>query len=53
MVKKAPSEGDRIDLGGKKPQFDAFAAFAYKELLRNELDWIKIADNEAITLDDI
>src|SRR5436190_22244564 len=48
-----PSDGDRIDLGGKKPQFDAFAAFAYKELVRHELDWIKVADNEALTLDDI
>ncbi len=49
----APADGDRKDLGGKKPQFDAFAAFAYKELVRNQLDWIKVADNEAMTLDDI
>lgn len=49
----SPAEGDRKDLGGKKPQFDAFAAFAYKELVSNELDWIKVADNDAMTLDDI
>ncbi len=48
-----PSDGDRKDLGGKIPQFDAFASFAYKELVRNELEWIKVADNEALTLDDI
>jgi hypothetical protein len=53
MAKKAPSEGDRIDLGGKIPQFDAFASFAYKELVRGELEWIKVADKEALTLDDI
>src|SRR4051812_33411329 len=49
----APSDGDRKDLGGKIPQFDAFASFAYKELVRNELERIKVADNEALTLDDI
>ncbi|MCX6319263.1 MAG: ATP-binding protein [Bacteroidetes bacterium] len=53
MAKTAPSDGDRKDLGGKIPQFDAFAFFAYKELVRNELEWIKVADNEALTLDDI
>ena len=48
-----PSDGDRIDLGGKIPQFDAFAWFAYKQLVINELEWIKVADREALTLDDI
>lgn len=38
MSTKAPSDGDRIDLGGKIPQFDAFASFAYKELVRNVLE---------------
>src|SRR5689334_11162452 len=49
----APSEGDRKDLGGKMPQFDAFASFVYKELVRTELGWMKVADHEAMTLDDI
>jgi hypothetical protein len=48
-----PSDGDRIDLGGKLPQFDAFAFFVYNELVHNNLEWIKVADNEALKLDDI
>lgn len=47
------SDGDRIDLGGKLPQFDAFAWLAYKELCRNNLEWIRIADPQALKLDDI
>lgn len=50
---KAPSDGDRIDLGGKLPQFDEFAWLAYKELTYNNLDWIRIADPKALKLDDI
>lgn len=50
---KTPSEGDRIDIGGKLPQFDAFAWFIYKELIQNNLDWIRVADPEAKKLDDI
>lgn len=53
MAKKAPSDGDRIDLGGKLPQFDEFAWLAYKELTYNNLDWIRIADPKALKLDDI
>lgn len=50
---KNPADGDRIDLGGKIPQFDAFAEFAYKELNAGNLEWIRVADPEALTLDDI
>lgn len=53
MAKKAPSDGDRIDLGGKLPQFDEFAWLAYKELTYNNLEWIRIADPMALKLDDI
>jgi tetratricopeptide (TPR) repeat protein len=49
----APADGDRKDLGGKLPQFDAFAYFAYEELRRGDLSWIRVADPEALTLDDI
>jgi len=51
--KKAPAEGDRIDIGGKLPQFDAFAWFVYKEMISNNLEWVRIGDPEALTLDDI
>jgi hypothetical protein len=50
---KAPAEGDRIDLGGKIPQFYAFTHFAYKELLAGNLAWIRVADVKADKLDDI
>ncbi|MBC7389318.1 MAG: ATP-binding protein [Opitutaceae bacterium] len=50
---KNPADGDRIDLGGKIPQFDAFAEFAYRELNAGKLEWIRVADPEALTLDDI
>mgnify|MGYP000583773555 CR=1 FL=1 len=50
---KAPSDGDRIDLGGKLPQFDEFAWLAYKELNYGNLDWIRVADPLALKLDDI
>lgn len=53
MSRKAPSDGDRIDLGGKLPQFDEFAWLAYKELIYNNLDWVRIADPKALKLDDI
>lgn len=50
---KSPADGDRIDLGGKIPQFDAFAEFAYRELNAANLEWIRVADPKALTLDDI
>lgn len=51
--KKTSAQGDKIDLGGKLPQFDAFAWFAYRELAQNNLSWIRIADPEALKVDDI
>ena len=50
---KSPADGDRIDLGGKIPQFDAFAEFVYRELNAGKLEWIRVADPKALTLDDI
>jgi len=50
---KAPAEGDRIDLGGKLPQFDAFAHLVYQEMVRGNLAWVRIADVNAEKLDDI
>ena len=50
---KAPAEGDRIDIGGKLPQFDVFASFAYRELVNDNLSWIRVADPKAEKLDDI
>ena len=41
---KSPSVGDRKDLIGKLPQFDAFAEFAYRELNAGRLKWIRVAD---------
>ena len=32
-----PAEGDRLDLGGKLPQFKAFTFFAYKHLAAGDL----------------
>ncbi len=49
----APAAGDRIDIGGKKPQFEAFAHYIYQHLLKGDLDWVKIADDKADKLDDI
>jgi hypothetical protein len=50
---KAPAEGDRIDLGGKVPQFKAFTHFVYQELLKDNLEWVRIADVKVKKLDDI
>ena len=50
---KASAQGDKIDLGGKLPQFDAFAWFAYRELAQNNLKWVRIADPQALKVDDI
>lgn len=49
----ADNIGDNIDLGGKLPQFKAFASIAYNELNANRLVWIRIADPKAMILDDI
>jgi archaellum biogenesis ATPase FlaH len=45
--------GERAAMGGYVPQFNEFARFAYRELISNNLEWIKIADPEAEKLDDI
>jgi len=50
---KSSAQGDKIDLGGKLPQFDAFAWFAYRELAQSNLSWIRIADPAALKVDDI
>ncbi len=49
----APADGDRLDIGGKLPQFKAFAYFVYRHLSAGDLDWIRIADVYADKLDDI
>lgn len=45
--------GERAAMGGYIPQFNEFARLAYRELVNNNLEWIKIADPEAEKLDDI
>ncbi|MDO6431533.1 hypothetical protein Q4E93_13090 [Flavitalea sp. BT771] len=50
---KAASSGDKIDLIGKKPQFDLFARYAYEALKADELKLIRVGDPEAMKLDDI
>jgi len=50
---KAASSGDKIDLSGKKPQFDLFARHAYDALRADELTVIRVGDPEAMKLDDI
>lgn len=49
----APATGDRIDLSGKVPQFKSFAFYAYQELANDNLTWIRIADPQALKIDDI
>src|SRR3989339_316313 len=49
----ADNIGDSIDLGGKLPQFKAFASVAYNELNASKLVWIRVADPKAMVLDDI
>lgn len=50
---KSSSSGDRIDFGGKVPQFELFADKVYVELSRKNLAWIKVGDPEAGNADDI
>lgn len=47
------ARGERAAIGGYLPQFDAFAKFAYNELVNKNLEWIKVADPNAEKLDDI
>lgn len=48
-----PASGERAAIGGYLPQFDAFASFAYKEMIKGELNWIRVADPDAKKLDDV
>lgn len=52
-MNRPPAFGDRTDIGGKLPQFDVFAWFLYKELLSDNLVWIRVADPTAEKLDDV
>jgi hypothetical protein len=52
-ISKNPALGERAAMSGYLPQFDSFAFFVYKNLLNNQLEWIKVADPEAEKLDDI
>lgn len=45
--------GERAAMGGYMPQFSEFANFAYRELVADKLDWIRIADPDAKKRDDI
>lgn len=53
MSDTVSAAGERAAMGGYMPQFSEFAWFAYRELVNNELEWIRIADPEAQKLDDI
>jgi hypothetical protein len=47
------ASGERAAMGGYSPQFSEFAWFVYKELINENLKWIRIADPEAEKIDDI
>jgi hypothetical protein len=51
--KRNPAFGERAAISGYLPQFELFAYYVYKNLINNQLEWIKIADPEAGILDDI
>ena len=53
MSDAVPATGERAAIGGYLPQFSEFAWFAYRELVDNQLAWIRIADPKAQKLDDI
>ena len=53
MSDAVSAAGERAAMGGYMPQFSEFAHFAYRKLVANELEWIRIADPEAEKLDDI
>ncbi|WP_028524526.1 hypothetical protein [Runella limosa] len=52
-MSKTSASGDRIDFGGKVPQFELFAHKIYVELTHRNLVWIKIGDPDAGNADDI
>ncbi len=51
--KDISAAGERAAIGGYLPQFSEFAWFAYRELTKGTLQWLKVADPEAEKLDDI
>ena len=53
MSDAVSAAGERAAVGGYMPQFSEFANFAYRGLVANELEWIRIADPDAEKLDDI
>ena len=53
MSNSVSAAGERAALGGYLAQFNAFAWFAYQELVADRLEWIRLADPEAEKLDDI
>lgn len=46
-------DGERIAMLGYVPQYQLAAKFVYEALLGGKLEWFKVADPEAKTLDDI
>lgn len=53
MNEDISARGERAAIGGYLPQFDAFALFIYREILDDNLMWIRVADPRAEKLDDI
>lgn len=53
MNKPVSAKGERQAIGGFLPQFGEFAWLAYRQLLHNSLEWVRVADPEAQQLDDI
>ncbi|WP_022826295.1 ATP-binding protein [Hymenobacter norwichensis] len=53
MHKSVSAKGERQAIGGFLPQFGEFAWLAYRQLLHNSLEWVRVADPEAQQLDDI
>ncbi|TGE25208.1 ATP-binding protein [Hymenobacter aquaticus] len=53
MSNPVSAAGERAAIGGYLAQFNAFAWFAYQELIADRLEWIRLADPDAEKLDDI
>ncbi|MGO9484002.1 MAG: hypothetical protein ACLPX9_05385 [Rhodomicrobium sp.] len=49
----APGEGERRAQRGFQAQYASSAALIYASLMRNELDWLGVADRQAGILDDL
>ncbi|WP_116787805.1 hypothetical protein [Flavobacterium psychrotrophum] len=50
---KVSAQGERAAIGGYLPQFDEFSRQVYRNLVNDNLEWIRVADPEAEKLDDI